>query len=79
MKLQPTYTANEILSMCLNSEFDFYSFKIFVALLEEELHLYDHDDLVIITNASMIIFTRTLLKTSLYAYIKNEKKVGRSL
>lgn len=41
------------------------TFKILSDLIEEELHLYKEDELVILCECSMIMFTRSLLKISL--------------
>ncbi len=57
--MAPTYTANEIKQMCIN--FDSGAFKILVDLIDEELELYDEEDLSILCQASMILFTRALL------------------
>ncbi len=45
--------------MCIN--FDSGAFKILVDLIDEELELYDEEDLSILCQASMILFTRALL------------------
>ncbi len=55
----PTYTAQEILQMCLQPDQDF---KILAELIDEEIGLYSPDDIAILLQASMIIFTRSLLK-----------------
>lgn len=64
-KSQPTYTAIEIRDMCLSFELDFGTFKILIDLIESELPLYDENDLLMLTHASMIVFSRAMLKASL--------------
>lgn len=49
------------------------TFKILSELIEEELHLYKEDELVILCECSMIVFTRSLLKIS----IKNVESYKR--
>ena len=62
---QPTYSALEIKRMCTDFSLEYSIFKTIVDLVEEEFHLYSEDDLVILMQASMIMFTRSLLKLSL--------------
>lgn len=61
MENKPTYTAIELKEMCVDFIFDYETFRIIIDLIEEELELYDQDDLIIIMQASMIIFARSLL------------------
>ncbi len=63
--IYPTYTAAEIKNMCLNFDLDFYSFKILIELIERELHLYSEEDLIVLMQASIIVFNRSLLQMSL--------------
>jgi hypothetical protein len=63
--VQPTYSALEIKRMCTDFSLEYSIFKTIVDLVEEEFHLYSEDDLVILMQASMIMFTRSLLKLSL--------------
>ncbi len=63
--VQPTYSALEIKRMCTDFSLECSIFKTIVELVEEEFHLYSEDDLVILMQASMIMFTRSLLKLSL--------------
>jgi len=65
MKVNPTYSADEIKDMCLSMTLDFYSFKIFVELIDSELHLYNQEELNTLMQAGMIVFTRSLLMGSL--------------
>lgn len=58
---KPTYTAIELKEMCTDFIFDYGTFRIIIDLIEEELDLYDQDDLIIIMQASMIIFSRALI------------------
>lgn len=60
---QPTYSAQEVKKLCIEMEAD-QDFKILADLIEEEMHLYPVDQLPILVEASMIIFTRSLLKFS---------------
>lgn len=60
----PTYSAIEIKRLCLEMEVD-QDFKILAELIDEEIHLYSPDELPVLVEASMIIFTRSLLKFSL--------------
>lgn len=62
---KPTYQASEIKRMCLSMDMEHETFKILSDLIEEELHLYKEDELVILCECSMIMFTRSLLKISL--------------
>lgn len=61
MQSKPTYTAIELKEMCADFIFDYGTFKIIIDLIDEELDLYNEDDLIIIMQASMIIFCRTLI------------------
>lgn len=64
-EIKPTYTAQEIKTMCQSMDLDHEGFKILSELIEEELHLYPDEDIPVLMMASMIIFTRSLLKISL--------------
>ena len=63
--MQPTYKAEEIRKMCLELPMDHGTFSLLVEVIEEDLELYNEDELVILFQASMIMFTRSLLKLSL--------------
>lgn len=65
MKVQPTYTANEIRKMVSTFALEYEVFKTIVDIVEEEIDLYDEEDLIIITQASLIMFSRSMLKLSL--------------
>lgn len=60
MMREPTYTADEIRRKALTLDTD--SFKILIDLIDEELDRYSPEELPIILQASMILFTRSLLK-----------------
>lgn len=62
MTPSPTYTAEEIRHKALT--LDVESFRILIELIEEELDLYTPEEVAIIMQASMILFTRSLLKFS---------------
>lgn len=64
-KNSPTYSATEILTMCLSLELEYGTFKILIDLIEDEMPLYGPDELVILMQASMVVLTRSLLKASL--------------
>ena len=61
----PTYTASEIKAMCSKMELDYEAFKVLADLIDEEIDLYSEDELVILCEASMMIFSRSMLKLSL--------------
>lgn len=69
MKINPTYTAIEIKQMSAKMDMDINAYKVLVKLIDEEIDLYEGDDLVIIAEASMMLFTRSLLLGSL-KYLK---------
>lgn len=50
--------------MCMDFTFDFGTFKILVDLIEDEMQLYNEEDLLIIMQGSFILFTRSLLAGS---------------
>lgn len=60
----PTYTAKEIRQLCLTA--DMVTARIIIGLIDEEIHLYDTEDLIILCDASMILFCRTLLMRSVW-------------
>lgn len=66
MRMQPTYSAKEILEMCRRLELDDYTIRIIIDLIDEELDLYNESELVILIQASMILFNRSLLKRFLH-------------
>ncbi len=63
--MNPTYTAEQIKEMCSSMDLDYEGFKILSDLIDEEIDLYSKDDLPVLVQASMIVFTRSLLKVSL--------------
>lgn len=65
MPTKPTYTADEILQMCLDNQLDNGTVKILIELVDDELNLYDEDELTIILRASMICWIRSLLRGSI--------------
>lgn len=65
MTMQPTYTAKQVKHLCMTLEMDHDAFKVLVDVIEEEMDLYTEEDLVILLQASMIFFTRSLLQLSL--------------
>lgn len=62
---QPTYSAIEIKAMCLSFDLDHDTFKVMVDLIEQEIDLYSEEDLIVLVQSSMILFTRAMLKLSL--------------
>lgn len=60
-----TYTAHQIKAMCQNMELDYDGFKILAELIDEEIELYPAEDIPVLMMASMIAFSRSLLKLSL--------------
>jgi hypothetical protein len=65
MMKSPTYSAEEIREMCINFELEYESFKTIVDLVDQEMSLYTDEELVIIMQASVIMFSRSMLKLSL--------------
>ncbi len=65
MKREPTYSAQEIKQMCITTSMHPDAFKIIAEVIEEEIELYNQDDLIILCEASMILFTRSLLMGSI--------------
>lgn len=65
MKISPTYTARQVKEMCQNLEVDYETIKVLVQLVEEEIDLYAEEDLIILTQASFILFNRSLLNGAL--------------
>lgn len=61
----PTYTAMEILTMCAKTDMDLEAFKIIAGLIDEEIELYEKEDMVTIIEASMMLFTRSMLLKSI--------------
>lgn len=60
MKVQPTYTAQQVKELCSTIK-DIEAIRILAQLIDEEIDLYEGEDMGIIMNASMILFTRSLL------------------
>jgi len=46
--MQPTYNASEIKRMCLELPMDHGTFSLLVEIIEEDLELYNEDELVIL-------------------------------
>ena len=61
----PTYTATEIKKLCKTVDVEYDTVKLITEIIEEDLDLYSEDDLVILMEASMIMFTRCLLYSSI--------------
>jgi len=61
----PTYKATEILEMCTSLKLEYDTFKVLVDLIEDELYLYSDEDLIILMQASVVMFSRSMLKLSL--------------
>lgn len=65
MSKVPTYTAMEIKRMCINFDLEYETFKTIVDIVDEEIELYSDEELVLIMQASVIMFSRSMLKLSL--------------
>ena len=65
MIIAPTYSATEIKSMCINFSLEYSIFKTIVDIIEDEFELYNDEDLIILMQASVIMFSRSMLKLSL--------------
>lgn len=65
----PTYTAMEVRQMCAKMDMSIEAFRILAKLIDEEIELYEDEDLIIVAQASFMLFTRSLLMGS----IKNLK------
>lgn len=65
MLVTPTYSAMEIRSMCINFSLEYSIFKTIVDIIEDEFELYNDEDLIILMQASVIMFSRSMLKLSL--------------
>jgi len=65
MIIAPTYSAMEIKSMCINFSLEYSIFKTIVDIIEDEFELYNDEDLIILMQASVIMFSRSMLKLSL--------------
>lgn len=61
-KSSPTYGAQEIRNMALKLDAEPELYKILTGVINEELELYSEEDIPIIMQASMILFTKSLLK-----------------
>lgn len=64
MNKPPTYTAQEVKEKCPSMELDHAAFKVLQELVDEEMDRYSPEDLVILAQASIILFSRTMLKLS---------------
>lgn len=60
MQKTPTYTAKEIKEKVLQVN-DMESYKILANLIDEEIDLYEPEDVHTLMDASMMLFTRCLL------------------
>lgn len=60
MKTEPTYSGEEILVMAPNVDMEL--FKILAQLIEEEVHLYDQEELITLMHAVMIMNITLLTK-----------------
>lgn len=63
--MKPTYSASQVKEMCQTLPMEHEVFKTLVGLIEEEINLYSESELEILTQASMIMFNRSLLNGSL--------------
>jgi hypothetical protein len=63
--MHPTYSAKQVKELCHHMELDHEAFKILTEIVEEEMNLYSEEDLIILCQASMILFSRSMLKISL--------------
>lgn len=61
----PTYTAIEIRQMAAKMDMDIEAYRTLAKLIDEEIDGYEGDDLMIIAEASMMLFTRSLLLGSI--------------
>lgn len=61
----PTYTAQEIKKLCSTIEPDYIGFACIRDIIEDEIELYSVDELAILCEASMIMFVRGILYSSL--------------
>lgn len=66
---KPTYTAEEIRQMCAKMDMDIEGVRILIKLIDEEINLYEGEDLFIVAHGSFMLFTRTLLMGSM-KYLK---------
>lgn len=62
--MTPIYTATEIKQMA-GSLSNLDAIKILAGLIDEELDLYSQEDVIILMQASTILFTRSLLLASM--------------
>jgi len=69
MQLQPTYSPQEIKTLCIELALDYGTFKILTDVIEEDLHLYSEEELITLCEASMIMFSRCLLMAGM-KYLK---------
>lgn len=60
MTKQPTYSAKRIKEMAIAVN-DADSLKVLTELINEEIELYEMEDLAILSHASMILFTKSFL------------------
>ena len=62
MKKAPTYSAKELRQMSLTLDVDYEGYKILTELINEEFDLYSEEDMPVIIQVSMTLFTKALLK-----------------
>lgn len=63
--MKPTYSAHEIKRLIISIPVEYDTLKIIVDIIEEEIDLYSEDELMILCEASMIMFTRCMLRAGL--------------
>lgn len=61
MKIQPTYTSDEVKKMCSTFTFGSVELRVLTDLLNEELDLYEEEDIAILIQAASILFIRSLI------------------
>lgn len=67
--MTPTYTAADIKKLCMTLPVEYDTFKIMVDIIDEEISLYSQEDLIILTQASMIMFCRCMLAGALNLFM----------
>lgn len=61
MKAEPTYTAEEVKAMCSTFTFGSTELRVLTDLLNEELDLYEEQDIAVLIQAASILFIRSLI------------------
>lgn len=59
MKKVPTYSVSEIRAMMKSMDLD--SMKVLIKLIDEEIDLYEGEELEQMTHVALVLFTRSLL------------------